>query len=65
MTTYIQKENAGKTKSGNEWIQNSKHKPIDFEFTWCEFYSTSLEAKTAPIEFVRATKFLQEWGIFQ
>ena len=59
------KKNAEKTKSGSEWLQNNKHKPIDFEFTWCEFYAVSLVAKTTPVEFVRATKFLQAGGSSQ
>ena len=56
------KENAGKTRSGSEWLQKNKHKPIDFEFTWCEFYSVSIASKITPVEFVRATEFLQTGG---
>ena len=54
---------ASQTIIGEEWLSVHRHKPIDFEMNWCEFYSTSKERGVEPLLFQRASSFIQ--SIFQ
>lgn len=50
---------ASKTKLGASWLKKNKHKPIDFELSWCSYFVQVRENNSVPLIFSRATKFLE------
>ncbi|WPU66525.1 hypothetical protein [Peredibacter starrii] len=52
------KKSASKTDLGSKWINTNKHRPLDFELTWCEYFQQGLKHKYKVIEFERASSFV-------
>lgn len=50
---------ASKIKLGRDWIKKHKHKPIDFNLDWCEFYKQAICQKTVPLAYERALRFIE------
>jgi hypothetical protein len=47
-----------KAKTSRDWFQLNGHNPIDFNFTWVDYFKECQNEKTTPIEFQRAKKLL-------
>ena len=52
------KISASKTMIGQKWFSKHGHRPIDFEFNWCEYFSTLQKNNIQPMEFKRAIHFI-------
>lgn len=52
-------KNASLTKSGSKWFAQNGHNELDFELTWVTFFESCEESKTIPLEFERASKFIE------
>lgn len=51
---------ASQTELGAKWIQDRKHKPIDFELTWCEYFQQCVSQGIPVSQFDRALKFVEQ-----
>ena len=52
------KLSASKTQVGHRWFSNNRHKPIDFELTWCEYFTSLKNNNIGSFEFKRALRFI-------
>lgn len=50
--------NAQKTRSGEKWVAEHGHHPINFHQTWAYFYLECEEEDTIPVEYQRAIRFI-------
>ena len=51
-------KSANKTMVSKKWFKKNKHKPIDFELSWSEYFILLKRSKSIPIEYKRSLKFL-------
>lgn len=49
---------AGLTKFGTKWFNKNGHNELDFELTWVNYFESCEQARTIPMEFERASRFL-------
>ena len=57
------KEVASKTIISKKWFKKNKHRPIDFELSWCEYFRALKESGAEPMEYRRASKFLESLSV--
>ena len=61
--TKAAKEQVKQTRTSKTWLKMNKHKPIDFDLTWCEYFKAVQDNGSTPIEYKMATKELKKAGV--
>jgi len=51
---------ATKTIVGQRWIESDKHKSINFDLNWVEYFKAHSKTKIVPIEYQRSLKFITD-----
>ena len=52
------KESADKTAVSRKWFKKNRHRPINFEQTWCEYFKVYKSENIIPVEYTKNFKFL-------
>ncbi|MDE0119167.1 MAG: hypothetical protein OXM55_04070 [Bdellovibrionales bacterium] len=54
MDTFKAKEAASKTAISKKWFKKNKHRPLNFEMSWCQYFKSRRKENVIPIEYTRS-----------
>ena len=52
---------ASQTSLGKKWLDHNKHRPIDFDLSWCGYFQECQKQKIKPLEYARSASFLDAY----